>query len=143
MAIIVVGGIGYILANGFIPVNANHFVFQAPHNVYLKAIRTQNEGYIFALQSIKGGKGPANLGIRNPTITIQKGQLVGIHIINEDNVSPSDQDKHNINIDEFNVHSDDLGYFNTQSILFIADKKGTFDYYCSLHPQMRGTLVVK
>ena len=61
-------------------------------------------------------------------------------MINEDIDSGS---KHNINIDEFNVHSRDLGYFESQTITFVADKAGTFKYYCSIHPEMKGEIIVE
>lgn len=62
-----------------------------------------------------------------------------MHVINEDYETHS---KHNFNIDEFNVHTRDLGYFETQTISFLADKKGTFEYYCTIHPEMRGTIEI-
>lgn len=142
--IVIIGIVGsYYGINLFKPVNADYLVFQAPHNVYLKAIKTPTEGYVFASQSVKGGKGIANSGQRNPVITVEKDHLITIHLINEDKTVPANLALHNINIDEFNVHSNDLKYFNTQSISFIADKSGTFEYYCSLHPEMRGKIIVK
>ena len=66
-----------------------------------------------------------------------------IHFINEVRAVTNSLGVHNLNIDEFNVHSMDLHYFGTQSITFLADKAGTFDYYCSIHPEMRGRLVVE
>jgi cupredoxin-like protein len=65
--------------------------------------------------------------------------LESIHFINEDYDTHS---KHNFNIDEFKVHSKDLGYFQSQIITFIVDKDGMFEYYCSIHPEMRGKVVV-
>jgi plastocyanin len=44
--------------------------------------------------------------------------------------------------DEFNVHTRDLGYFETQTVTFLADKKGTFEYYCTIHPEMKGIIKV-
>jgi plastocyanin len=46
-------------------------------------------------------------------------------------------------VDEFNVHTRDLGYFESQSITFIADKAGTFKIYCTIHPEMTGSVVVR
>ena len=74
-----------------------------------------------------------------PTLYVSKGGLESIHFINEDYETHS---KHNFNIDEFKVHSNDLGYFQNQIITFIVDKDGTFEYYCSIHPEMRGRVVV-
>ena len=74
-----------------------------------------------------------------PTLYVSKGGLESIHFINEDYDTHS---KHNFNIDEFKVHSKDLGYFQSQIITFIVNKDGMFEYYCSIHPEMRGKLVV-
>ena len=88
----------------------------------------------------------ANMGNSNftdsptgPTLYVSKGGLESIHFINEDYDTHS---KHNFNIDEFNVHSKDLGYFQSQIITFIVDRDGIFEYYCSIHPEMRGKVVV-
>jgi plastocyanin len=74
-----------------------------------------------------------------PTLYVTKGGLESIHFINEDYETHS---KHNFNIDEFKVHSKDLGYFQSQIITFIVDKDGVFEYYCSIHPEMRGKVAV-
>ncbi|PIN82350.1 MAG: hypothetical protein COV65_06865 [Nitrosopumilales archaeon CG11_big_fil_rev_8_21_14_0_20_33_24] len=78
----------------------------------------------------------------SPSIIISKNNLVQIHLINEEINPPDNISKHNLNIDEFNVHTKDLGYFQTDSVTFLANKAGTFDYYCSLHPDMKGTITV-
>jgi len=63
-------------------------------------------------------------------------------LINEDKNQPNNPSKHNLNIDEFNVHTKDLGYFQSESITFLADQIGTFDYYCSIHPDMKGVITI-
>jgi len=63
-------------------------------------------------------------------------------LINEDKNQPNNPSKHNLNIDEFNVHTKDLGYFQSESVTFLADKTGTFDYYCSIHPDMKGVITI-
>jgi plastocyanin len=65
---------------------------------------------------------------------------VSVHLINEDDQA---HEKHNINIDEFGVHTKDLGYFEGETVTFVADKAGTFEYYCSIHPEMKGTMTVE
>ncbi|NDF34381.1 MAG: hypothetical protein EB154_00685 [Nitrosopumilaceae archaeon] len=74
----------------------------------------------------------------SPTIYLTKDQLASVHIMNNDK-----DFKHNFNIDEFNVHSKDLGYFEPQTITFVADKTGTFRYHCTLHPEMSGQVIVQ
>lgn len=126
---------GYYLVNSMIPVNGTSPVFDAPSNYYLKSIPTQN-GPSYVSLSTKGGK-KSFTPTQKPLITVNRGELVSFHIINED-----DQ-KHNLNMDEFNVHTKDLGYFESQSITFIADKAGEFKFHCTLHPEMNGTFIVK
>lgn len=141
MALLIAGGSYYVIMS-MIPVNATLPVFGSPSNIFIKAVKT-NKGYTFASQSVKGGKTPPILGKTSPTFIVEDGNLVTMHLINEDKNMPNELSKHNLNIDEFNVHSKDLSYFQTQSITFLADKKGTFDYYCSIHPEMRGEIIVE
>jgi hypothetical protein len=75
----------------------------------------------------------------NPPIMLNQGNSLSIHLINEDSETHS---KHNLNIDEFGVHTGDLGYFQTQTVTFTANKTGTFNYYCSIHPEMKGKIIV-
>jgi hypothetical protein len=52
--------------------------------------------------------------------------------------------KHKFNLDEFNVHSKDLTYTQSQTVPFVADKSGTFHYYYySIHPEMKGDTIIK
>jgi plastocyanin len=129
-------GIGYAAIMSTIPVNAKYPVFGVPVNHYIKAVNSQN-GPTFVSTSTRGGKGFSGTGGQaTPTIEVNSGELVAIHILNEDH------QKHNFNIDQFNVHTKDLDYFGSQSITFVADKPGRFSYYDSLNPKMSGTIVV-
>jgi len=143
MTVLIISGLGVLGVSALTPVNSDHIVFQAPHNVYIKSIKTPDGRYHFASQSIKGSKTPTSIGTPEPTISVAKDSLVTLHFINEVRAVTNSLGVHNLNIDEFNVHSMDLHYFGTQSITFLADKAGTFDYYCSIHPEMRGRLVVE
>jgi len=60
----------------------------------------------------------------SPTITVSGGNLVQIHLINEEKNQYRNPPKHNLNIDEFNVYTKDRSYFKTESIIFLADKMG-------------------
>lgn len=135
----IVIAVAYIAVISAIPVNGTAPVFEAPENKYIKALNDPKAGYVFAVQSVKGGKSNPNANSVSPPIVATKGQLVSIHFINEDKTPDS---KHNINIDEFNVHSNDLGYFQSQSITFIADKSGEYNYFCTIHPEMHGKLTI-
>jgi plastocyanin len=139
-AIVIV--VSYFAYSAMIPVNADFPMFGMPTNVYIKTIST-DAGSVFASQSVKGGKNAgAPNGIHNPTFTVSKGNLISIHFINEDRGITNIAHKHDLNIDEFNVHSNVLNHFQAQTITFFADKQGTFDYYCSIHPEMRGKIIV-
>lgn len=136
--------ISYYSINSMIPVNGKSPILSPPRNIFIKASHSPQIGYIFVSQSsgaVKGLRGSGGGGgySTNPTYTFNKGGVESIHMINEDYETHS---KHNFNIDQFNVHTKDLGYFQTQSVTFIADKEGTFQYYCTIHPEMKGNVVV-
>lgn len=131
---------GFFVSHSFSPVNANNLVFAPSSNIFLKAVKS-NQGNYHYLHT-KGGKAfPSADGV-SPPINVSKGNLIQIHFINEEKNQSGNLSKHNLNIDEFNVHTKDLSYFQSESIIFLADKTGTFDYYCSIHPEMKGTFTV-
>jgi plastocyanin len=154
---VIISVVGYFAIKSMIPVNGNYPIFEAPKNNFVKASHHPKSGYLFVGQSAGGARrgfvpsvgskiSSTNMGNSNftdsptgPTLYISKGGLESIHFINEDYDTHS---KHNFNIDEFKVHSKDLGYFQSQIITFIVDKDGVFEYYCSIHPEMRGKVVV-
>ena len=135
--------ISFYAINSMIPVNGKSPVLSPPRNIFVKASHSPQTGYIFVSQSsgaVKGLRGSGGGGYStNPTYTFNKGGVESVHMINEDYETHS---KHNFNIDQFNVHTKDLGYFQTQTVTFIADKEGTFQYYCTIHPEMKGNIVV-
>ncbi|TLX84744.1 MAG: chemotaxis protein [Thaumarchaeota archaeon] len=140
MAIIAAAAIGggAYLWNSSVPVNMNTPVFATPSNIYIKAIHT-DQGYAFDEQSTRTGKRTLSGTNIDPSIHIPKGTLVSLHVINEDKDTGSEQD---LNIDSFNVHTRHLKYFGAQTINFVADKDGSYTYYSSIHPEMKGTIVV-
>jgi len=142
LLVVIVAG-AYYGYQSLIPVNMDHPVFLVPENILIKTGKTADGQYSFGLQSSRGGKQAPQRGMTSPTLTISKGNLVSFHIINEILNTPEAKSIHNFNIDEFNVHSKDLEYFDSQSITFLADKTGEFTYHCTLHPEMKGLLIVK
>ena len=126
---------GYAWINSMIPVNGKFPVFGFAENVMITA-KHVDQGFVFAWQS-SGKKTVSPIHV-SPIIHLSKGQIATIRFMNEDKIS-----KHNINIDEFNVHSRDLGYFEPQAITFVADKTGTFHYHCTIHPEMAGQVIVQ
>jgi hypothetical protein len=137
IAALVSGGVYYIWTSA-VPVNSTTPIFATASNVYIKAIHT-DQGYAFDEQSTKTGKRTLSGTNIDPSIHIPKGTLVALHVINEDKDTGSEQD---LNIDAFKVHTRHLKYFEAQTITFITDKEGTYSYYSTLHPEMKGTIIV-
>src|SRR5919109_1129497 len=136
---IIAAGIGAYGYKSMIPVNGKAPAFGFPANHFIKATSSASSGYSYVSQSSGRGSGGGG-GIVNPTYIFQKGNLQSIHVINEDYNTHS---HHNFNIDAFNVHTKDLGYFETQTMTFVPNKTGTFEYYCSIHPEMKGNIIVE
>lgn len=134
-AILISSTVGYALINSMIPVNGDGLIFGFPENIYIKSIHS-DQGFVFSSHSgAKKSISPTHIA---PTVYLTKGQLATIRFMNEDKTS-----KHNFNIDEFNVHTKDLDYFQPESITFIADKTGTFRYHCTIHPEMSGVVQIQ
>jgi hypothetical protein len=148
--VITIGIIGVVVTLGvtfgirsLVPVNSNSPVLLPAENIFIKASHSMANGYEYLSQASGAVKGMRNTGGGGPHIdpkyVFNLGSLQAMHVINEDYETHS---KHNFNIDEFNVHTRDLGYFETQTITFLADKNGTFVYYCTIHPEMKGTIEI-
>lgn len=134
-----VGGGAYYFVSTSTPVNSNVPVFGTPSNIYILGLHDPNQGYVYDQQSTRQGKRTLSSGQIDSSIHIQKGALVALHFINEDKDTGTQMD---INIDAFKVHTKQLSYFQAQTITFIADKEGTYSYYSTLHPEMKGTITV-
>lgn len=122
-----------------------NFLLSPPRNFFMKATYLPNEGNVYTSQStgtakiLNSGAGSSSRIGHNPTITLNQGNSLSLHLINEDSEKHS---RHNLNIDEFGIHTKNLGYFQTQTVTFTANKTGTFNYYCSIHPEMNGKIIV-
>ena len=139
ISLIIYGGI-----NSLKSYNGN-FLLSPPRNLFMKATYLPNEGNVYTSQStgtakiLNSGAGSSSRIGHNPTITLNQGNSLSLHLINEDSEKHS---RHNLNIDEFNIHTKNLGYFQTQTVTFTANKTGAFNYYCSIHPEMNGKIIV-
>jgi nitrite reductase (NO-forming) len=73
-------------------------------------------------------------------IRVNKGDTVKITFVNQEG-------QHNWVIDAFNARTPIIGSGKTATVQFVADKTGTFEYYCSVgnHRQlgMHGNLIVQ
>lgn len=137
---VVIGIVGY---NSSIPANGDAPVFGLAANHFIKATHSAKEGYMYVSQSSGSAKGLRSGGGSssiNPSYTLTRGGLQSIHVINEDYETHS---KHNFNIDAFDVHTRDLNYFESQTITFFPEKAGTFEYYCTIHPEMKGVITIE
>jgi hypothetical protein len=139
----IISGISIAGYKSMIPTNGNSPVFGIPINHFVKAKYSASSGYGWVSMSsgaAKGLRGSGSGSMLNPSYVFGKGGLQSMHVINEDYETHS---KHNFNIDEFDIHSKDLAYSESQTITFVADKPGAFHYYCNIHPQMKGDITIK
>lgn len=80
-----------------------------------------------------------NYSFAPATLTVKKGDTVKITFKNAEG-------NHDLRIDEFNVATERIQSGGEQTVTFIADKTGSFQYYCSVGNHramgMWGTLTV-
>jgi len=129
----------YYFINTSTPVNSTTPVFATPTNIYIVGTHDPTQGYVYEQESTRQAKKAVSGGVADASIHIPLGTLVALHFINEDKDTGAAMD---INIDNFNVHSNKLNYFQAQSISFLANKEGTYSYYSNLHPEMKGSITV-
>jgi plastocyanin len=82
-----------------------------------------------------------NFSFAPSTLTVKKGDTVKITFVNSGGT-------HDLRIDEFpGAATKKIGSGQSETITFVADKAGSFEYYCSVGTHramgMRGTLVVQ
>jgi len=111
-----------------------------PINIFFKATHSLQAGWAFTSNSTTALTNGSGAAFNSSSIILKYGEFYSIHLINEDGDTRS---LHNLNIDAFNVHTKNLGYFEGQSVTFIANKISTFVYYCTIHPAMRGLIKVE
>ena len=81
---------------------------------------------------------PFNFSITE--IKVKKGDKVKINFTNG-------QGMHDWVVDEFNASTERINAGSRSRVVFVADKKGTFEYYCSVGKHrangMKGTFIVE
>lgn len=81
-----------------------------------------------------------NYSFSPSTITVNKGDTVKIVFSNTGGM-------HNWKVDEFNAESKTINDGQSDTIQFVADKSGSFEFYCGVSNHramgMKGTLIVK
>ena len=79
-------------------------------------------------------------GAENPDIRVNEGDKIRIEFTSEEGF-------HDWKVDEFNAATQKVNPGTAASIEFIADKKGAFEYYCSVGQHrangMKGNLIVE
>jgi nitrosocyanin len=104
---------------------------QEPENQ--SATTQQNTGKEFVVTG-------SNFAFAPATLTVKKGATVKITFKNADGF-------HDFRIDEFNVATKRIRSGAEETVTFVADKMGAFEYYCSVGQHramgMKGTLTVE
>ena len=81
----------------------------------------------------------ANFKFAPSTLSVKKGDTVKITFVNSSGT-------HDWNLDEFNAHSGIIQSGASRTVTFVADKIGSFEYYCAVGNHramgMKGTLTV-
>ncbi len=106
-----------VIGGAYIIANSSH----STGNVVNTKDRPVKEFAMDSFTVVKDGKYFPQYSLK--VITVDKGDLVRLKITTTSGM-------HNINIDEFNVHSE-TPINETTVIEFVADKSGDFIYYCS------------
>ncbi|WP_426212127.1 copper-containing nitrite reductase [Massilia sp. TWP1-3-3] len=80
----------------------------------------------------------ANKGTANPTLNVPEGAVVQINLVNGDGAT------HDLTVPDFNVKSNQINDKGAStSIVFKADKKGVFNYICSLPGHVAAGMIGK
>ena len=64
-------------------------------------------------------------GVESPELRVKQGDTVRIEFVNEEGF-------HDWKLDEFMAATKQMAAGNSETIEFVADTKGTFEYYCSV-----------
>lgn len=78
----------------------------------------------------------SNFSYDVPEIRVKQGDTVAITFINSEGF-------HDFNLDEFNVKTQQLQAGQEETVSFMADKVGTFEYYCSVGQHRANGMVGK
>lgn len=105
VGVLVVGGIG-LTARG--------------NNLGMTNQNSETEGVVkeFSVEA-------ANFSYNSTEIRVKKGERVKITLT-------SQEGNHDLVFDEFNARTSKIGAGISDSVMFVADKIGTFEYYCSV-----------
>lgn len=97
-------------------------VEEEPQNEELE----ESEDDVVVLEFNADGFNFVNDGEYNPAVTVNEGDTVRVEFTNDDNMP------HDWVLDEFDVATEVMEDGNMESVEFVADQTGTFEYYCSV-----------
>ncbi len=124
VALVIGGGVALLLKSNKTPVSTNLTNTVSNENSKVKAFSVTSANFSYDVKEIR----------------VKKGDTVRITLNNS-------EAKHDLKIDEFNVSTKLIGSGETDTIEFLADKAGQFDYYCTIpgHREagMKGILIVE
>ncbi len=129
-AILIIIAIAVVLAGGFLLLNKNKSNKQGEMQVNT----TQNQTSTNSTSSI--GKNQVTIqgfAFSPATITVKVGDSI--------TWENSDSAPHSATADDGNFDTGRFGQGESKTVTF--DKAGTFNYHCSVHPNMKATVVVE
>ncbi|MFZ2152478.1 MAG: cupredoxin domain-containing protein [Microgenomates group bacterium] len=116
-----------VAASGYIILKPSTDIVSAPQTTVLVASK------VFDIKGL-------NYSYDQKEIKVKLGDVVQINFTNTEGF-------HDFKIDEFNLATQQIKAGETESISFVADKAGTFEYYCSVGQHrangMFGNLIVE
>src|SRR3989344_1401173 len=125
--LVVVVGVYYLLARSDANVTGN--IVNSGENEDVKVFVVDSSHLRFYIN-----------GVENPDIVVKQGDKVRIEFSSQEGF-------HDWVVDEFNAATERVGAGAASSVEFIADKKGTFEYYCSVGQHrangMKGRFIVE
>jgi nitrite reductase (NO-forming) len=125
IAIVAVAGIVWYYQPS-ITAQVNNQTSTAPTSASSSAVQSPTVEFTFTVQD---GKTPFAFvydSQNNPTLHVKKGDVVNVTLTNS-GIQP-----HDFTLEGYNIKTKVLTSGQSDSIVFTADKTGTFTYYCSV-----------
>jgi plastocyanin len=126
LAVVLIGSY-FVFSNSSAPTNISNN--PPPTDPNVKTFQISADNFKFVMN-----------GVDNPEIRVKQGDKVRIELTNTNGF-------HDWKLDEFNAATKRLNTGQSDVIEFVADKNGTFEYYCSVGEHramgMKGTFIVE
>ncbi len=125
LAVIAVAGIVWYYQPS-ITAQVNNQTSTAPTSASSSAVQSPTVEFTFTVQDSKTPFAFVYNSQNNPTLHVKKGDVVNVTLINS-GIQP-----HDFTLEGYNIKTKVLTSGQSDSIVFTADKTGTFTYYCSV-----------